>query len=119
MPKIYSLFNSFLTLINLLLYQVQTRDNLIWWYVLSPNDQSCTGGGVLNEDKDHLCVYCDFYGKLWSVISYCLGVLTTTQRNLWDYLTQFCGLGGFSKNVRLAFTIIWHFMYRESYLRMY
>jgi len=58
------------------------------------------------EDKDHLFVSCDFYGKLL-LVSNCIGFSSATHGNLQDHLVQFCGLGGYSKHVRLTFNIIW------------
>jgi len=72
----------------LLLNRVPTRDNLlIRRCVLSPNDQSYMRGCELNEDKDNLFVNYYFYRKIWSAISYWLGVSTAAKRNLPDHLT--------------------------------
>jgi len=66
-------------------------DNLVWGSVLSRNDQICTGGCGLNEDKDHLFVTCDFYGKILMVVSCWLGFSMAAQGNLSDHLIQFAG----------------------------
>lgn len=55
---------------------------------------------------DHLFVKSNFYGRLWSLISGCLGFSTTTNGSLMKHLLQFGSLGGYSKNVQVAFNIV-------------
>jgi len=59
------------------------------------------------EDRDHLFFHCDHYGRLWLLISHWFGIVTVLHGNLHSRANQFCALGGFSKNSRTSFTIIW------------
>jgi len=47
------------------------------------------------------------FDSLWFMTSGWLGISTAFHGNIQDYLLQFGGLGGFSKNSCLAFNIIW------------
>lgn len=64
------------------------------------------GGCGMNGDINHLSITCDFYGRIWSVVSRWIGFSTATQEALMDHLFQFGSLGGFSKHAQLTFNII-------------
>jgi hypothetical protein len=59
------------------------------------------------EERDHLFFECDHYGRLWLLISHWFGNVTILHGSLHSHATQFCSLGGFSKNSRTGFTVIW------------
>ena len=71
------------------------------------DEQLCTRGCRCNEDRDHLVVSCDFFGNICYVICGWLEISSASSRNLIKHLTQFCGLGGFSKNTSLVFKMLW------------
>lgn len=49
---------------------------------------------------------CDFFCKIWYLVSHWLGFVIVTKGTMSDHLAHFGGLGGFSKHVRLALNII-------------
>jgi len=61
--------------------------------------------------KDNLyrrqAIRCDVYGRIWLLVSKWLGIDSVFNGNISTHSYQFRGLGGFSKNSRTAFTIIW------------
>ena len=59
------------------------------------------------EDKDKLFFRCDAYGHIWPLVSKWLGIDSDFHGTTCTHLYQFRGLGGFFKNSRNAFTIIW------------
>jgi len=59
------------------------------------------------EDMDHLFFKCDYYGRLWLSILDWLGITIVSQGDVISHSTHFGGLGGFSRNSRTMFTIIW------------
>jgi len=75
--------------------------------VLSNNDEICTSGSGINEDMNHLFFRCNFYGRIWSLVSDWLEFDTVTQDNMLNHLEHFGGLGGSSKVVHLTLKIIW------------
>lgn len=72
--------------------QPSYKDNLVQHRVLSSNDQTCTGGCGMNEDREHQFVTCDFYGKIRQVVCGWLGFSTAVQGKLMGHLDQFSGL---------------------------
>lgn len=56
---------------------------------------------------DPSLVGCDFFGRIWCLVSNWLGFDTMTHGTLLDHIVHFCGLGGFLKQVRLSMNIIW------------
>jgi len=68
------------------------------------------------EDRNFLFVRCHFYDKICYLVSRWLGFSTTTQGTLYDYLTQFGGLGGYSKSIRITLNIFC-FMWFELFGR--
>lgn len=81
----------------LILNRIPTRENLVRWNVLLNNVQICTIECGLSENMYHLFVTCDFYCKIWMVVSFWLDFSTTAQGNLLNHLIQFTKFGGFSK----------------------
>lgn len=57
------------------------------------------------EERDRLFFKCDYYGYLWLLILDWLG--TVSQGDVISDSNHFGGLGGFSRNSRTVFTIIW------------
>jgi len=73
----------------MLLNCILTKDNLRERRSLDLNEQNYTTGCGLIEDKDYLFVKCNFYGRIWSLISSSLGLTTASQSYLLDHLVQF------------------------------
>ncbi|KEH29019.1 endonuclease/exonuclease/phosphatase family protein [Medicago truncatula] len=46
------------------------------------------------EERDHLFFQCDYYGRLWLMLSDWLGFVTVLNGNLYSHANQFCALGG-------------------------
>jgi hypothetical protein len=87
----------------LLLNRFSTRDNLVWRRVLPPHSENCTRGCGTNEDNDPLFITRHFYGRInCLVVSNYLGFPTVIQGTLVNHLSQFDGLGRFSKHARLT-----------------
>ena len=59
------------------------------------------------EVRDHLFFKCNHYGRLWLLISSWLGIVTVFHAEINIHSKHFSALGGFSKNSRTTFTIIW------------
>jgi hypothetical protein len=91
----------------LFLNRLATKDNLRKRNVLEVNNTSCAALCGKEEERDHLFFQCDYYGRLWLLISNWLGFDTVFHGNLNMHANQFCALGGFSKNSLTTFTIIW------------
>jgi len=78
---------------------VPTKDNLVRRHIIALTDHNCSDGCELLKDMEHLFVKCEFYDRLWSLVSGWLGFSTATHGNLFVRLVQFGGLGGYSNNV--------------------
>jgi len=91
----------------LFLNRLATKDNLRTRHVLDVSQVPCAASCGAVEDRDHLFFKCDHYGCLWLLISHWLGIDTVLHGNLYAHSYQFCALGGFSKNSRTTFSIIW------------
>ncbi|XP_024641765.1 uncharacterized protein [Medicago truncatula] len=91
----------------LFLNRLATKDNLRKRNILEATNVSCGALCGNEEDMDHLFFQCNYYGRLWLMISDWLGFVTVLNGNLYSHAHQFCALGGFSKNSMQAFTIIW------------
>jgi hypothetical protein len=76
-------------------------------HVLDVSQVFCAASCGAVEDRDHLFFKCEHYGRLWLLISHWLGIVTVLHGDLYVHSNQFCALGGFSKNSRTAFTIVW------------
>ncbi|RHN79618.1 putative reverse transcriptase zinc-binding domain-containing protein [Medicago truncatula] len=87
--------------------RLPTTDNLIKRHILLLNAQLCVGGCGMMGDAKHLFLSCDFFGKLWYGISHWLSCHIVFPEHVPDHLYQFGTLGGFSKNNRSAFHLIW------------
>ena len=85
---------------------IPTIVNLALRHIIDIYDQSCSADCRYIEDRDHLFVKCDFYGRIWSLVVSWLGFSTAPHKFLHDHLVQFGGLRGYSKNVRLSLNII-------------
>jgi hypothetical protein len=75
--------------------------------VLDVSQVSCAALCGRLEDRDRLFFKCDYYGRLWLLVSNWLGIDTVFHGNIFSHSNQFRGLGGFSKNSRTSYTIIW------------
>lgn len=75
--------------------------------LLDVSQVSCAAlcGGL--EDNDHLFFKCGYYGRLWLLVSNWLRIDTIFHGDIVSHSNHFSGLGGFSKNSRTIFTIIW------------
>ena len=62
------------------------KNNLTRWQILVMIDQRCVLNCGADEDKDHLFVKYDFFGRLWPTILNCLGFSMTFQGKLLDHL---------------------------------
>jgi hypothetical protein len=91
----------------LFLNRLATKDNLRKRNVLDPTLVACATLCGKEEERDHLFFHCDHYGRFWLLISHWLGIVTVLHGNLHSHATQFCALGGFTKNSRTSFTVIW------------
>jgi len=91
----------------LFLNRLATKDNLRKRNVIDSTLLACVTLCGKEEDRDHLFFNCDHYGRLWLLISQWLGIVTVLNGNLYSHANQFCALGGFSKNSRTGFTVIW------------
>jgi len=91
----------------LFLYQIPTNDNLFRRHILAIVDMQCSSDYGCSDDRKHLFSYCNFFGQFWSQISGWLGFSTAHHGNLVDHLYQFGGVGGFPKDFRMTFNIIW------------
>jgi len=91
----------------LLRNRLPTTDNLIRRHILHHNAQLCVGGCGIMEDINHLFLSCDFFGKIWIGISNWLGFTTVHPKHVADHFLQFENLGGFPKNIRITFQLIW------------
>jgi len=90
----------------LFLNQIYMKDNLFRRNILPNNDIFCSVACGCAEDKDHVFLQCDVYGRLWNLIYDWLGFYSVPNENLLDHILQFGGLGSFSKKSRLTFNII-------------
>lgn len=79
----------------LFLTRVLTKDNFVRQHIIVLTNHNYSPDCGLLEDMEHLFVKCDFYDRLWSLVSGWLGLSTTTHGNLWIHLVQFGELGGF------------------------
>ena len=84
-----------------------TTNNLIQRNIIPPNVQLCAGGCGKIADIDHLFLSCDFFGHLWHGIFNWLGFITVPPEHVSNHFLQFENLGGFHKNIRLVFNLIW------------
>ncbi|XP_024636174.1 uncharacterized protein [Medicago truncatula] len=84
-----------------------TKDNLRKRNVFEVSNVSCAALCGKEEERDHFFFQCDHYGRLWLLISNWFGIVKVFHGNIFSHANQFCALGGFSKNSRTAFTIIW------------
>lgn len=89
-----------------LLDRIFIKINLFRREIINHNDQLCTGGCGMNEDMNRLFAKCDFFCKIWYLVSHWLGFVIVSKGTMSDHLAHFGGLGGFSKHVRLALNII-------------
>jgi len=58
------------------------------------NDGLCIGCGLV-EDRNHLFVKCDIFGKLWSLVAYWLCFDFVGHDFFNDHQLQFSALGGY------------------------
>ena len=111
-------FDSFLCLkavplkVNLFVWRLflnilPTKDNLYGREVIDVTQLHCAALCGELEDRDHLFFRCEVYSRIWLLVSKWLGIDSVFNGNIGTHSTQFRGLGGFSKNSRTAFTIIW------------
>lgn len=70
-------------------------------------DTFCSIDCSFVEDRGHLFINCDLYGRLRLVISGWLGISTVFYGTLIDHSIRFSGLWRFSKKSHLTFNIIW------------
>jgi hypothetical protein len=91
----------------LFLNRLATKHNLRKRNVFDVSQISCAALCGSLEDRDHLFFKFDYYGRIWRLVSNWLGIDTVFHGDIISYSNQFRGLGGFSKNSRIAFTIIW------------
>lgn len=66
--------------------------------VLQTNAQLCVGGCGNHEDVGHLLLRCDFFGRIWSLVSHWIGFETMNSVRLTHRSIQFGHLGGCLKN---------------------
>lgn len=92
---------------HLFLNRIPTKDNLVRLHILANNDARCSFDCGYLEDRDHFFFQSNLYGRLRNLIYGWLGFSKVHHGNILDHLLQFNGLGGFSKNYRLTFNIIW------------
>jgi hypothetical protein len=81
--------------------------NLIRRHVLHSNAQLCASGCGKIDGINYLFLSCDVFGKIWLGIYNWLGLTTVHPEHVADHLLQFEHLGGFSKNNRATFQLIW------------
>lgn len=62
--------------------------------VLNSNDHKCVGSCDMNEGVDHLFARCEFFGRIWYLISDWFGFVIVTTRFLLDKFLHFGYLGG-------------------------
>jgi len=90
----------------LFLNRLANKDNLHRCHMANTN-VLCLVGCDNVEDRDHLFFQCNFYGPLWYLTSGWLDITFVSQGELQAHSIQFGGLGGFSKNFRTTFNIVW------------
>jgi len=66
----------------LLLNRILTKDNLVRRHILAATNILCSNDCGCLEDIDHLFLQCDFFGRLWSLISCWLGFGTVHHSNI-------------------------------------
>ena len=91
----------------LLRNRVPTRNNLFQWRIIACTDQECTAACGMNKDVNHLFVNCNFYGRLWYLISRWLGFSTVYNSRILEHIYQFDSLGGFSHKAQCSLYVIW------------
>ena len=91
----------------LFLNRIATKDNLYKRNILEATNVSCAALCGKEEDRDHLFFQCDYYGRLWLLLSHWFCVVTVLHGNLSTHANQFSALGGFSKKSRTTFAIVW------------
>jgi len=94
-------------LYDVFLNKLATKDNLRKRNAIDVSLVSCATLCGEEEERDHLFFKCDHYSRLWLLISHRLGIVTVLHGDLNIHANKFCALGGFPKNSRIAFTIIW------------
>ncbi|XP_024626821.1 uncharacterized protein [Medicago truncatula] len=87
--------------------RLATKDNLRKRNVLEATNVFCGALCGKEEERDHLFFQCDYYGRLWLMLSDWLGIVTVLNDNLYSHANQFCALEGFSKHSVQTFSIIW------------
>lgn len=87
----------------LLLNRSLTKYTLARRRIFATNDKRCVVSCGVHEDKDHLIVTCDFFGRSWPIIFNWLGFSTTSQGTILKHILQYGGLGGFFKNCSVDF----------------
>jgi hypothetical protein len=87
--------------------RLPTKDNLYRRGAIDESQLMCAALCGVTEDIDHLFFRCDVYGRIWLLVSNWLGIDSVFNGNISTHSSQFCGIGGFSKNIRTVFIIIW------------
>jgi hypothetical protein len=87
--------------------RLPTKDNLYRRNAIGESQLMCAALCGDIEDRDHLFFRCDVYGRIWLLVSNWLGIDSVFNGNISTHSAQFRGIGGFSNNSRIAFTIIW------------
>lgn len=91
----------------LFLNRLATKDNLYRRRVLDGDNVMCSTMCGGEEDRDHLFFRCDFYGRLWLLVSEWIGIATVSHGDAFSHSDHFGNLGGFSHRSKTAFAIIW------------
>jgi len=92
----------------LFMNRLPTKDNLFRRDAIDASQLMCAALCGELEDRDHLFFRCgDVYGRIWLLVSNWLGIDSVYKGNICTHSFQFRSIGGFSKNSRTAFTIIW------------
>ncbi|GAU11374.1 hypothetical protein TSUD_343650 [Trifolium subterraneum] len=91
----------------LFLNRLPTKINIHRRGLLDDSQLACTTQCGLQEDSDHLFFQCEYYGRLWPMVSRWLGVSSVFQGSANLLAVQFRGLGGYSKSSGDMLIIIW------------
>lgn len=91
----------------LLLNRIPTKDNLVRRGIVSTDDCHCVEGCGLDEEKNHLLVRCNHFGRIWNMVAAWLGFKFVGNGLLQEQQNHFCALGGPSKRDCCTMAMLW------------
>lgn len=90
-----------------LLNRISTKDNLVRRGIVSSDDCHCVRGCVLDEERNHLFVRCNHFGRIWNMVSAWSGFEFVGNDLLQEQQNHFCALGGRSKRDCCTMAMLW------------